>query len=128
MPSADDPRNRIAVYNSGAGARQLRREPMKWYNYLACFFAGVFLIHIVPHLMHGMSAVNIVGVLVSLVGGCLLLWAGKFSLRDPLAIVLVLLGMAAVLIFTALHPHHHHQDAVPKTVSSKATAASCGFA
>jgi multisubunit Na+/H+ antiporter MnhG subunit len=101
---------------------------MKWYNYLACFFAGVFLIHIVPHLMHGMSAVNIIGVLVSLVGGCLLLWSGKFSLRNPLAIVLVLLGMAAVLIFAVLHPHHYHGDAAPKTVSSKATAASCGGA
>jgi hypothetical protein len=61
---------------------------MKWYNYLACFFAGVF-IHIVQHLMHGMSVADIVGVLISLVGGCLLLWAGKFSLRNPLAIVLV---------------------------------------
>jgi uncharacterized membrane protein len=102
---------------------------MKWYNYLACFFAGVFLIHIVPHLMHGISVVNIVGVLVSLVGGCLLLWAGKFSLKSPLAIVLVLLGMAAVMIFTTLHPHHHHHgDATPKTESSKAVAASCDFA
>jgi hypothetical protein len=95
---------------------------MKWYNYLACFFAGVFLIHIVPHLTHSMSIVNIVGVLISLVGGCLLLWAGRFSLRNPLAIVLVLLGMAAVLIFTVLHPHHHHEDAASKTVSSKAVA------
>lgn len=101
---------------------------MKWYNYLACFFAGVFLIHIVPHLMHGMSVLNIVGVLVSLVGGCLLLWAGKFSLTNLLAIVMVLLGMAAVQIFTALHPHHHHGDAAPKTVSSKAVAGLCGFA
>jgi hypothetical protein len=101
---------------------------MKWYNYLACFFAGVFLIHIVPHLVHGMSVANIIGILVSLVGGCLLLWAGKFSLRNPLAIVLVILGMAAVLIFTALHPHHHHEDEAPKAVSSKAVAGLCGFA
>jgi len=101
---------------------------MKWYNYLACFFAGVFLIHIVPHVMHGLSAVNVAGVLVSLVGGCLLLWAGKFSLRSPLAIVLLLLGMVSVLIFDALHPHHHHEDAARKTMSSKAIAGLCDFA
>jgi hypothetical protein len=51
---------------------------VKWYNYLACFFAGVFLIHIVPHLLHGMSLTNIIGVLVSLAGGCLLLWRANF--------------------------------------------------
>jgi hypothetical protein len=87
---------------------------MKWYNYLACFFAGVFLIHLVPHLLnliHGLSLIDIVGALVSLGVGCLLLWAGKFSLRNPWAIVLLLAGVASVLIFTALHPHHSHSDA-----------------
>ena len=47
---------------------------MKWYNYLACFLAGVFLIHLFPHLTHGFTLTNIIGVFVSLVGGCLLLW------------------------------------------------------
>ena len=76
---------------------------MNWYNYLACFFAGVFLIHIIPHLLNGMSATNIIGVLVSLGGGCLMLWAGKFSFRNPWAVVLLLLGIGSVLIFGALH-------------------------
>ena len=75
---------------------------MKWYHYIACFFAGVFLVHVVPHLMHGMSAVNVAGVLVSLVGGGLLLWAGRFSWRNLWAVVLVLLGMAAVVVFGVL--------------------------
>jgi hypothetical protein len=83
---------------------------MKWYNYLACFFAGVFLIHIVPHLMNGFSFTNILGVAVSLIGGILLLWAGKFSLRNPLAIILVLAGMVSVYIFTIIHPHHAHSQ------------------
>ena len=81
---------------------------MRWYNYVACFFAGVFLIHILPYVLNGLSLKNVVGVLVSLVGGCLLLWAGKFSFRDPLAIALVVLGMASVLVFTVLHPHPPH--------------------
>ena len=78
---------------------------MKWYNYLACFFAGAFLIHIVPHVLNGMSAINVIGVLVSLGAGCLMLWAGKFSFRKPWTIVLFLLGIAAVLVFGA---HHFH--------------------
>ena len=78
---------------------------MKWYNYLSCFVAGVFLIHVIPHLIHGLSVVNIVGALISLVGGCLLLWLGKFSLRNPWAVLLLLAGMAAVLAVDAMHHH-----------------------
>jgi len=84
----------------------ITENPMKWYNYIACFFAGVFLIHLVPHLMNGFSLINVLGVLVSLGGGCLLLWAGRFSIKKPWAVVLLLAGIASVLIFTALHPHH----------------------
>jgi hypothetical protein len=83
---------------------------MKWYNYLACFFAGVFLIHSVPHLTSGFSLTNVLGVTVSLIGGALLLWAGKFSYRNPLAIILVLAGMVSVFIFLAIHPHHAHSQ------------------
>lgn len=79
---------------------------MKWYNYLSCYFAGVFLIHIVPHLMNGISLTNALGITVSLVGGCLFLWAGKFSFKDPLAIILLLAGIASVLIFNVMHHHH----------------------
>jgi hypothetical protein len=83
---------------------------MKWYNYLACFLAGVFLIHVLPHLLNGFSLKNVAGVLVSLVGGCLLLWAGKFSLRNLWAVILVLAGMASVSLFLAIHPHKSGGD------------------
>jgi hypothetical protein len=96
---------------------------VKWYNYLACFLAGVFLIHILPHVLNGMSVKNVLGVLVSLVGGCLLLWVGKFSLRNPLAVVLVVLGMVSVWIFVTLHPHYH-DHAAATVVSSAAPAVS----
>jgi hypothetical protein len=84
---------------------------MKWYNYVACFVAGVFLIHILPHVLNGFSLTNVLGVVVSLGGGCLLLWAGRFSFRNPWAIALVVLGMASVLIYTLLHPHKHQPPA-----------------
>ena len=80
---------------------------MKWYHYLACFFAGAFLIHVIPHVMHGMSAVNVAGVIVSLGGGSLLLWLGRFSLKNGWEILLVVMGMVSVLLFFyALHAHH----------------------
>jgi hypothetical protein len=78
---------------------------VKWYNYLACFFAGTFFIHLVPHLLHGMSVINVIGALVSLGAGCLMLWAGKFSFRNPWAVVLLLLGIASALIFGVLLSH-----------------------
>ncbi len=28
---------------------------MNWYNYVACFFAGMFLANVVPHFVHGIS-------------------------------------------------------------------------
>lgn len=28
---------------------------MKWYHFLACFFAGAFLANAVPHFIHGVS-------------------------------------------------------------------------
>ena len=28
---------------------------MKWYHYIAAFFAGAFLMNVVPHLIHGVS-------------------------------------------------------------------------
>jgi drug/metabolite transporter (DMT)-like permease len=59
--------------------------------------------------LNGFSLKNVVGVLVSLVGGCLLLWVGKFSFRDRWAIALVVLGMVSVVVFTVLYPHQPHR-------------------
>lgn len=28
---------------------------MKWYNFIACFFLGVFLVNSLPHFIHGIS-------------------------------------------------------------------------
>lgn len=71
---------------------------MKWYNYVACFFAGAFLANVVPHFIHGVSGdafpspfanppgkglsspmVNVLWALFNLVIGYLLFRAGKVS-------------------------------------------------
>lgn len=80
---------------------------MKWYHYVACFVAGIFLIHILPHVLNGPSLRNLLGFAVSLGVGSLLLWIGRFSFRNIWAILVVAAGMASVFVFLALHPHHH---------------------
>jgi hypothetical protein len=52
-----------------------------------------------------MTAINVMGALVSLGGGWLMLWTGKFSFRKPWAVVLLVLGIVSVLIFGALRSH-----------------------
>jgi hypothetical protein len=32
-----------------------KESNMKWYYYVACFFAGLFIINTVPHFIHGVS-------------------------------------------------------------------------
>ena len=78
---------------------------MKWLQYASCFLAGVFLIHVVPHILNGLSLKNMIGVAVSLGFGSLLLWLGRFSFRKPWAIVMVILGMAAVPAYDLLRMH-----------------------
>lgn len=85
---------------------------MKWYNYLACFFAGFFLLNTVPHLIHGISGdpfpspfanppgkglssamVNTLWGLFNLVVGYLLFRAGKLTRSNIWGIVLFFAGV-----------------------------------
>jgi hypothetical protein len=69
---------------------------MKWYHYLACFFAGMFLSNAVPHFVNGISGdafpspfanppgkglssptVNVIWALFNILVGYLLFKAGK---------------------------------------------------
>src|SRR6266478_4453894 len=84
-----------------------RSNAMRWYNYVACFFAGTFLANFVPHFVHGISGdrfptpfahppgkglssptVNVVWALFNLVAGYLLFRLGKITSGDDLAIVI----------------------------------------
>jgi hypothetical protein len=77
---------------------------VNWYDYIACFFAGMFLANVVPHFVHGISGnrfptpfahprgkglssptVNVAWALVSLVIGYMLLRLGKLTSGDHLA-------------------------------------------
>jgi len=94
-----------------------------WYDYFACFFAGIFLTNAVPHFVHGVSGdrfptpfaqppgkglssptVNVVWSLLNLVVGYFLFRVGKVSSDDPIAVGvffagIVTISMASSVIF-----------------------------
>jgi len=82
-----------------------RKETMvNWHNYIACFFAGMFLANFVPHFVHGISGDrfptpfahppgkrlssstgNVVWALFNLVVGYVLFRLGKITSGNDLA-------------------------------------------
>ncbi len=94
---------------------------MKWYNYVACFFAGMFLANVVPHYIHGISGdpfptpfadppgkglssptVNIVWALTNLVIGVLLYRAGKINRQNMVGMIIFFIGIAAISIMLSI--------------------------
>jgi hypothetical protein len=88
-----------------------------WYDYIACFFAGVFLANAVPHFVQGVSGdpfptpfshppgkglssptVNVLWALLNLVVGCILSRVGKVAGGGNLALVIFFAGIAAISI------------------------------
>lgn len=96
---------------------------MAWYEYVAYFFAGVFLFNSVPHLVHGISGkkfqspfasppgigesspiVNVVWGLFNLVVGYVLIHGfGHFTLGFTQPVLVAGIGAAFVSIFLASH-------------------------
>jgi hypothetical protein len=88
---------------------------MNWYNYIACFFAGMFFANVVPHFVHGVSGdrfptpfahppgkglssptVNVVWALVNLVVGYVLFRIGKVLSGSVSAQVVFFAGIAVI--------------------------------
>lgn len=88
---------------------------MHWYDYFACFFAGIFLTNVVPHFVHGISGdrfptpfaqppgrglssptVNVVWSLLNLVVGYFLFRVGKVSSDDHLTLVVFFAGIVGI--------------------------------
>jgi hypothetical protein len=85
------------------------------YDYIACFFAGMFFANVVPHFVHGISGdrfptpfahprgvglssptVNVVWALFNLVIGYILFRAGKVSSGDYSRLVIFFAGIATM--------------------------------
>ncbi len=90
---------------------------MKWYHYIACFFAGLFLANTVPHFVHGISGdtfptpfanppgkglssptVNVLWALANLVIGYLLLRVGKVSQTNKWSLLVFFAGVVYISI------------------------------
>ena len=88
---------------------------MSWYNYVACFFAGVLLANFVPHFVHGISGdrfptpfahppgkglspptVNVAWAFVNLLIGGVLYRVGQVSIENSLTVALFLAGAIAI--------------------------------
>lgn len=94
---------------------------MNWYNYVACFFAGVCIANVVPHFVHGVSGdrfptpfakppgkglssptVNVIWSLFNLVVGAILFRVGGVSSGDDVALVIFFAGIAAISTFMSV--------------------------
>jgi hypothetical protein len=93
---------------------------MKWYNYVACFFAGIFLTNAVPHYIQGISGecfptpfanppgvglssplLNVLWALLNLVIGYFLFKAGKVS-NKKWTILIFFIGIAIMSIHLSI--------------------------
>lgn len=94
---------------------------MSWYEYPACFFAGMFLANVVPHFVHGISGdrfptpfanppgkglssptVNVIWALVNLVIGYLLFGVGKVADGSVSALITFFAGIAAISVLSSV--------------------------
>ena len=100
---------------------------MNWYNYIAAFFAGIFLANAIPHFVHGISGdrfpspfanppgkglssptVNVVWSLVNLLAGYALFRAGTIWDGGIVPLAIFFAGIAVVSIFSSVHFAQKH--------------------
>ena len=94
---------------------------MHWYNYLADFFAGLFLANAVPHFTHGVSGdrfpspfanppgkglssptVNVLWALFNMAVGYILFRAGNVSSGNDLSLLVFFAGIAAISTMSSI--------------------------
>jgi hypothetical protein len=94
---------------------------MKWYNYIACFFAGLFLANFVPHFIQGISGqtfptpfanppgkglssptINVLWGLLNLVIGYFLLRAAKITNKNFRTVIIFFTGIIIMSIMLSI--------------------------
>ena len=100
-----------------------------WYDYIACFFAGMFLANAVPHFVQGVSGnrfptpfakppgkglsspiVNVVWALFNLVVGYVLFRVGQVSSGGNAALAVFFVGIAAISISLGVNFAKKHAE------------------
>ncbi len=101
---------------------------MNWYNFVACFFAGMFLGNTVPHFVYGVCGdrfptpfakppgkglssplVNVVWALFNLVVGYCLFLVGQVS-SGGLSLLLFFVGLAVISIMSSVNFAKKHAN------------------
>ena len=99
---------------------KLLEEPMKWYHYIAGFFAGIFLTNMVPHFVNGISGnafptpfanppgqglssplTNVLWALFNLLVGYLLFRFSKTNSKTKLALIIFFAAIVCMSIMLA---------------------------
>jgi hypothetical protein len=94
---------------------------VNWYEYLACFFAGIFLANVVPHFVHGISGdrfptpfahppgkglssptVNVLWALLNVVFGYVLFRIGKVAGGGTFALVAFFAGIVVISVMSSV--------------------------
>jgi len=94
---------------------------MNWHDYIACFFAGMFLANFVPHFVHGISGnrfptpfadppgkglssptLNVVWALLNLVAGYILCRVGKVPSGHISALIIFFAGIVAISLMLSV--------------------------
>jgi hypothetical protein len=102
---------------------------MPWYDYVACFFAGMFLANAIPHFTNGVSGdsfptpfakppgkglsspvVNVAWALLNIVIGCELFKVGHVASGDELALLLFFVGAAAISLMLSVNFSRKHTE------------------
>jgi drug/metabolite transporter (DMT)-like permease len=96
-------------------------EPMKWYHYIAAFFAGLFLTNVVPHFVNGISGnpfptpfshppgkglssplTNVLWALFNLVAGYLLFRVSRINSKRKLGLFIFLIGVILISVMCSI--------------------------
>ena len=102
---------------------------MEWYQYLACFWAGVFLTNVVPHFVHGVSGnkfptpwakpsgtglssptSNVIWALINGVSGYILFRVSKMDNDHPLSVIVFFAGIVFMSIYVSKHFQKKHKE------------------
>jgi hypothetical protein len=100
---------------------KLLENPMKWYHYVAGFFAGAFLTNAAPHFVNGISGngfptpfahpsgqglsspfVNILWALFNMLAGYLLFRVSRINSKSKMGLVLFFVGVILISIMSSI--------------------------
>src|ERR1035437_10215080 len=100
---------------------KLLEEPMKWYHYIAGFFAGAFLTNAVPHFVNGISGnafptpfanppgqglssplTNVLWAIFNLLAGYILFRVSRLNSKSKLGLFLFFLGIVLISILSSI--------------------------